>query len=118
MGIGIWTDDDEARYYPLPVVRSWDNIVFDSFGGDNVFIYYDPSAYALMAERTEASGASWDGDVLRLSNGDRIQDGILYGADGVQKERDRPLQVYTRWYGFSLTFPATEIFDRRPISDE
>lgn len=116
MGIGIWTEDVQ-RYYPLPVVREWDNIVFDDFGGENVLVYYDPSAYALMVERTDASGARWDGDVLLLSNGDRIEDGILFGADGERKERDRPLQVFTRWYGFSLTFPETEIFDRRPMSD-
>jgi hypothetical protein len=116
MGLGIWSDAG-ARYYPQPVVRSWDNIVFDSFEGDNVMIYFDPSAYALMAERTDASGASWDGRILRLSNGDRIEDGILYGPDGERRDRDRPLQVYTRWYGFSLTFPEPEIFDRRPISE-
>lgn len=116
MGIGIWKDD-LARYYPLPVVRAWDNAVFDNFGGENVLIYYDPSAFALMAELTDASGASWDGSILRLSNGDRIEDGILYGPDGERKERPRPLQVFTRWYGFSLTFPEPEIFDRRPVSD-
>ena len=22
----------------------------------------------------------------------------------------RPLQIFTRWYGFSLTFPDTEIY--------
>jgi len=116
MGIGIWKGD-LARYYPMPVVRAWDDVIFDTFGGDNVLIYYDPSAFALLAERTDASGATWEGKILRLSNGDHIEDGILYGPDGERKERDRPLQVYTRWYGFSLTFPEPEIFDRRPISD-
>jgi hypothetical protein len=117
MGIGIWKGD-LARYYPLPVVREWDNIVFDDFGGERVLVYYDPSAFALMAELTDASGASWDGSVLMLSNGDRIEDGILYGPDGERKERNRPLQVFTRWYGFSLTFPEPQIFDRKPISDQ
>lgn len=116
MGIGIW-DGDEARYYPMPVVEEWDNIIFDRLAGENVLIYHDPAAYALMAELTEASGASWEDDVLVLSNGDRIEDGILFGADGERKERQRPLQVFTRWYGFSLTFPDTEIFDRRPMSE-
>jgi hypothetical protein len=116
MGLGLWSGE-QARYYPMPVVAAWDNIVFDDFAGENVLIYYDPSAYALLAERTEASGARWDGRILRLSNGDRIEDGILYGPDGERKERDRPLQVYTRWYGFSLTFPDPEIFERRPISE-
>jgi hypothetical protein len=116
MGLGIW-EGDQARYYPMPVVRSWDRALFDDFHGSNVLIYYDPTAYALMAERTDASGATWDGAILRLSNGDRIEAGILYGPNGERKERDRPLQVFTRWYGFSLTFDEPEIFDRRPVSD-
>ena len=82
-----------------------------------MLVYYDPSAFALMAEVTDASGATWDGAILRLSNGDRIEDGVLYGPDGARKDRNRPLQVFTRWYGFSLTFPETEIYERRPISD-
>ena len=116
MGLGIW-DEDLARYYPMPVVQAWNNALFDTFGGDNLLIYYDPSAHALMAERTDASGATWDGSTLLLSNGDRIEDGILFGPDGSRKERNRPLQVFTRWYGFSLTFPEPEVFDRKPISD-
>lgn len=27
--------------------------------------------------------------------------------------KERPFQLYTRWYGFSFTFPGCEIFDRR-----
>ncbi len=111
MGIGIWTDD-LARYYPMPDVQALDNAVFDDFGGHKVLIYYDPAAHALVAERTDATTATWDGDVLRLSNGDRIEQGILYGPDGSRKTRTRPLQVFTRWYGFSLTFPETEIYAR------
>ncbi|MGI9628705.1 MAG: DUF3179 domain-containing (seleno)protein [Longimicrobiales bacterium] len=116
MGIGIWRDG-LARYYPMPTVEAMDNALFDDFDGENVLVYYDPTAHALAAERTDATDATWDEDILRLSDGGWIEDGILYDAEGSRKERDRPLQVFTRWYGFSLTFPETEIFERRPVSD-
>lgn len=115
MGIGIWNDDVQ-RYYPMPTIQARDDALLDDFAGDRVLVYYDPAARALAAEFTDADGFHWDGPVLRLSNGDRIEDGILYGSDGARKERNRPLQVFTRWYGFSLTFPDTEVYEPRPIS--
>ena len=38
------------------------------------------------------------------------ENGLLFNADGDQIETEAPLQVFTRWYGFSLTFPSTEIY--------
>ena len=114
MGIGIWKGD-EAKYYPLPAIRGQDDALLDDFAGDRVLIFYDPTARALVAEITAADGYEWDGRILRLSNGDRIEEGILYDGSGARKERNRPLQVFTRWYGFSFTFPETEVYER-PIS--
>ena len=116
MGLGLWTED-LARYYPMPAVESADNVLFDHFGGSTVMVYYDPAAHALAAELTDADSGEWDGDVLMLSNGDRVEEGILYDSAGNRKERRRPLQVFTRWYGFSLTFPETEIYRGPPASD-
>ena len=115
MGIGIW-EDESAKYYPMPAIRESGDAIMDDFAGSHVLIYYDPTARALSAEVTDAESFAWDGRVLRLSNGDRIEEGILYGAAGARKERNRPLQVFTRWYGFSLTFPETEVYEPRPVS--
>ena len=52
----------------------------------------------------------WEDKVLRLSTGDRIDNGLLFNEQGDEIEADSPLQVFTRWYGFSLTFPATEVY--------
>jgi hypothetical protein len=114
MGIGIWTDE-QAKYYPLSAVQSQQNALLDRFAGDQVLIFYDPAARALVAEVTEADGYEWDGRILRLSNGDRVEEGVLYDESGARKERNRPLQVFTRWYGFSFTFPETLVYER-PIS--
>ena len=115
MGIGIWNDEG-AKYYPMPTVRGLDDALLDDFAGDNVLIYYDPTARALAAEITEADGFEWDDQTLRLSNGDRIEGGILFGPTGQRAERKRPLQVFTRWYGFSLTFPETDVYTPPPVS--
>lgn len=114
MGIGIWTDD-VAKYYPMPTIQERGDALLDTFDGQRVLIYYDPTARALAAEVTDAESFEWDDRVLRLSNGDRIEGGVLYDGDGERKARDRPLQVFTRWYGFSLTFPETLVYDA-PIS--
>ena len=114
MGIGIWTEE-QAKYYPLSAVQSQQNALLDRFAGDQVLIFYDPAARALVAEVTEADSYEWDGRILRLSNGDRVEDGVLYDESRVRKEWNRPLQVFTRWYGFSFTFPETLVYER-PIS--
>lgn len=112
LGLGLWTDE-VARYYPLDVVRSEGRFVIDDFADGNVVVLIDPQSFVLAAYRTEASSGEWDGDTLRLSDGTRIEDGVMRAADGDVRTGTRPLQVFTRWYGFSLTFPGTQIYGER-----
>ena len=109
LGIGIWSGST-ARYYPMPVVEEEGRAILDTLEGRSVLVYYDPTAYALIAHYTTADQVWWEDDVLRLSTGDRIENGLLFNESGDQIETETPLQVFTRWYGFSLTFPATEIY--------
>lgn len=109
MGIGIW-DGSLARYYGLPDVESKGRALLDTFRGRTVLVYYDPTAYALVAQYTTADRVWWEDDVLRLSTGEHIENGLRFAADGTRAEVESPLQVFTRWYGFSLTFPHTEIY--------
>jgi hypothetical protein len=74
-------------------------------------VYLDPTARALAGYFTEAGGFEWDDDVLRLDDGTRIDGGVLLDSDGERVEGRRPLQVFTRWYGFSLTFPGVAIYE-------
>ena len=110
IGIGVWTDEVQ-RYYPMEDVVGNGDVIVDDFAGRRLLVYYDPTARALTAAYTRARTATWDGDDLLLDTGERIRNGALYGADGIQRELERPLQVFTRWYGFALTFPGTEIFE-------
>jgi hypothetical protein len=40
-----------------------------------------------------------------------LRDGVLYDSAGQYREIERPLQLFTRWYGFALTFPGTTIYE-------
>jgi len=48
---------------------------------------------------------SWDGRILRVAFGP--VDGVPFAA---WEDGGRPFQMFTRWYGFSFSFPGCEIF--------
>ena len=110
IGVGIWSDAGGARYYAMETVQAYDNAVLDTFAETGVLIYYDPTAYALGAHFTDAERVWWEGDVLHMSDGDYIETGVRFNEDGTRDQTERPLQVFTRWYGFSLTFPETQVY--------
>lgn len=109
LGLGIW-GGERAIYYPYDTILAAGNAILDRYEGRGVLVYLDPSARALAAYFTEADGFEWDEGVLRLTDGERIEGGVLFGADGARATGRRPLQVFTRWYGFSLTFPGVPIY--------
>lgn len=111
LGLGLWTDDD-ATYYPMDRVREEGRAIVDTFNGENVLVFIDPKTFVLSAFIVGGDEVEWDGDVLRISDGSYVENGILRDASGGKVEAARPLQVFTRWYGFSLTFPETEIWGK------
>lgn len=111
LGLGVW-GAEEAVYYPYDEISKGDRVLLDRYGDRGIVVYLDPTSRALAAWYTEADGARWEGDVLRLSDGSAIEAGVLRDAEGERIEGARPLQVFTRWYGFSLTFDGVEIRGR------
>ncbi len=109
LGMGVW-DGEEARYYPYDRITGNGNAVLDDFAGRQVVVYLDPSAYALAAAFIDTSGITWEDKVLRFSDGSYIEGGVFHDASGERAQIERPRQVFTRWYGFALTFPETEIY--------
>ncbi len=113
IGMGIW-QGEKARYYPYERIIDEDKAVIDTFLGMRALVFLDPGSRALSSFYVEADSVWWDDEVLRLSNGQYVEESTLYDSDGRRADAVRPLQVFTRWYGFALTFPKTEIYgDRR-----
>jgi len=111
IGLGLW-DGDRARYYPLDTVREMGGVLVDTFAGRTVVVYVDPFAYTLAALFADVSSARREGEDIAIGDGLVLHEGVLRDPSGKRLLIERPLQVFTRWYGFALTFPATTIFER------
>ncbi len=59
----------------------------------------------------DASAATLTDAGLDLGGVGVLRDGVLYDSDGQRREIERPLQLFTRWYGFALTFPGSTIYE-------
>jgi len=109
LGLGLWAGKT-ARYYPYNAVVGAGKALIDTFQGKRVLVFLDPSAYALTAMNVSSDSFEWDGDVIRLGDGSYVEGGVFFAPGGAQTPVERPLQVFTRWYGFSLTFSEPEIY--------
>ena len=65
----------------------------------------------LLNGLTGLTAARWDGRKLTLDTGESIEGGVLYDEGGERLRMERPLQMFTRWYGFALTFPETGVYE-------
>jgi hypothetical protein len=110
MGLGIWTDETR-RYYPMDTIRERGAIV-DRVDGRDVLVYIESRSATPTAIFVDAGGATVDGNEIRLDSGAVIRSGAPYDADGNRLEGERPQQIFTRWYGYSLTFPGAEVFEQ------
>jgi hypothetical protein len=115
IGLGLWIGE-EGRYYSYERVVAEGKAVLDTFQGRRTLVFLDPASYVLSSFLVAADGPvgvdglRWDGDIIRLSNGQYVERSILYDPDGTRVAAARPLQIFTRWYGFALTFPDAEIY--------
>jgi hypothetical protein len=111
VGLGVWIDS-AVRYYPLEAIAAADNALIDTLAGRRLLVFVPRSGSAPQALYTSATSARWDGDTLRLSTGAAVDAAGIVDANGRRRPVDRPLQVFTRWYGFALTFPQTSVYER------
>ncbi len=111
IGLGVWTES-EALYYPMEVVQAAGGAIVDDFDGRRLLVYVEPGTYALDAFFTEEEAVSVEDSSLKLGEELVLENGVLRDAAGERREMDRPLQLFSRWYGFALTFPGTGIYER------
>jgi hypothetical protein len=110
MGLGVWTNTSR-RYYPMDRIRERGSAFVDQIDGRKVVVYVDPETFAPTALFVNTSNARLENGEVRVDNGQVVRSGgVLFDARGRRQTADRPQQVFTRWYGFALTFPGTEVF--------
>jgi hypothetical protein len=114
MGLGVWTDGC-ARFYPFTALHARDNRIFDQIDGKGILVYVDPDTLVPTALYTEASDGNWRGETLVLENGQRLREGVLY-EENTPQPMTLPMQLFQRWYGFSITFPGCEIYANNRIA--
>lgn len=110
MGLGIWTEQTR-RYYPMETIRALAPFI-DEIDGRTALIYIERRSATPTALFVDADGAEADGNEVRLDTGAVVRAGLLYDESGNRLEAGRPQQIFTRWYGYSLTFPNSEVYER------
>jgi len=108
-GIGVITPA-QKRFYPIRWLNMADNFVIDTMNDRHLLVYICPTTGDPHAYYVDAESAEWRGEVLKLDNGDTLQDAVLYDPDGNLKPIEQPLQHYQRWYSFAFTFPYGDIY--------
>lgn len=109
LGLGIWTAKTR-RYYPTARIRENGDALIDEVDGRKVLIYIDTETSIPAALFADAKKAERKSNEVRLDNGAVVRSGVFYDSTGKRQNADRPQQLFTRWYGFALTFPGAEIF--------
>jgi hypothetical protein len=110
IGLGVWADRVH-RYYPIERIRARGGAFLDELEDKTLLVYIEPESSTPAALFVDAKSLRWDDRTLRLDSGDIVRaGGILVSASGNRRSADRPRQLFTRWYGFALTFPGSEVF--------
>jgi hypothetical protein len=108
LGLGIWWEGG-SRYYPRDLIRREGDVLLDRVNGRTLLVYTDPDTSTPAAMYVNATSARLVGSTVRLDDGS-VRDGVLLDRRGRAVSAERPQQVFTRWYGFALTFPATSVY--------
>ena len=110
MGLGV-VSERLVRFYPMDLIEE-NGAFVDDFDGDMVLIFADPTTFTPAALFVDASGAVLGEREVRLDTGGVVRMGVLYDQDGRRLDVERPQQLFSRWYGFSLTFPGAEFMSQ------
>ncbi len=108
MGLGIVTEAT-VRFYPMDLIEERGALI-DEVDGRGVLVFIDPTTFTPAALFVDTSSAALEDREIHLDTGRVVRRGLLYDANGTRVGAERPQQLFSRWYGFSLTFPGPEIF--------
>jgi hypothetical protein len=110
MGLGIWEEQDLAKFYAIKKIKERGGQFIESFNNQSLLIYIaplngTPNAIYIPNGLT----ASWKEDTLVLSNGSYIRSGKFFSNENEELKINEPGQMFSRWYGFIATFPNCSI---------
>ena len=110
MGLGIVTEAT-VRFYPMDLIEARGALV-DVVDGRRVLLFVDPTTFTPAALYVDAETATLNAAdrEVRLDTGAVVRRGVLYDPAGARVDAERPQQLFSRWYGFALTFPGPEVF--------
>lgn len=109
LGLGVWTNTTR-RYYPVARIRERGGAFLDRLDGRAVLIYIDAESNTPAALFVKSASAQMQAKDVGLDNGSVVRSGVLLDRGGKRLAMERPQQIFTRWYGFALTFPGSEVF--------
>lgn len=110
LGLGVWTDDTQ-RYYSVEVLRANGNRIIDEIDGRNLLVFLEPLTSTPSAVYWEGDSVTLSGREFELDNGYSIKNSQFFDQSGERVTVEQPMQIFTRWYGFALTFPETEVVE-------
>ena len=110
LGLGVWSASTR-RYYPMARIREYGGALLDRLDGRAVLIYVDQVSNTPAALFVNSAGATVQGNDIVVDDG-VVRSGLLFDRAGKRARMERPQQIFTRWYGFALTFPGSEIFEK------
>jgi hypothetical protein len=91
-------------------IREHNGTFLDRLDGREILIYIDPESNPPAALFVKSSGAKMQNRDILLDDGAVVRSGVLLDRAGKRVTMERPQQIFTRWYGFALTFPGSEVF--------
>jgi len=109
LGLGVWSATTR-RYYPVTRIREKGGAFIDRLDGREVLIYIDSESNTPAALFVKSASAKMQDQEVMLDNGAVVRAGVLLDRAGKRQAMEHPQQTFTRWYGFALTFPGSEVF--------
>jgi hypothetical protein len=109
LGLGVWSSN-MRRYYSMARIRDHGGAFLDQLDGRVVLIYIDQESNTPAALFVNSTRATVQNNDIVLDSGAVVRSGVLLDRAGKRIPMERPQQIFTRWYGFALTFPEGEVF--------
>ncbi len=94
-GLGIW-NDNKSKFYKYEYIQNNDGVIVDEFDGKKIIIYIDKTSNMPVCKYITGGEYRWDNKEIKILDGEILD--------------EMPMQLLTRWYGFSFTFKDCDIY--------